>query len=492
MSKIIELFDFKTKPYEHQMKVLEKSWEQKYFALFMEMGTGKSKIAVDTIALLYQQKKIDAALIIAPKGVYHNWVWKEIPTHMTDSVEYDLLAWQPNITQKFKNSFTDLCNSKKLKIFVMNVEGLSTTKGTNTAHWFTNRFPNSIIIVDESTTIKNRKASRTKNIIYVGAKCKYKRILTGSPITQSPMDLYSQCEFLSPTLLNFKSYYSFQARYAVLQKRNFGPRSIQQIVGFRKLEELNEKLDSFSSRTLKKDCLDLPDKVFIRREVPLTPEQGKVYLQMSKLALAMFEDGQLSTTTNVLTQIVRLQQICCGFIKDDDGAVREIKNDRLTELVNVCEEASGKVIIWATFVHDIVKISQELSEKFGSDSFVTFYGETPQAERQDAVNSFQDPTSTVRFFVGNSRTGGFGITLTEADTVIYYSNNYDLEVRLQSEDRAHRIGQTKSVTYVDLVSPKTVDEKVLKALKSKQNLASQVLGEELKDWLTDEKQMKLI
>ena len=212
MSKIIELFDFKTKPYEHQMKVLEKSWEQKYFALFMEMGTGKSKIAVDTIALLYQQKKIDAALIIAPKGVYHNWVWKEIPTHMTDSVEYDLLAWQPNITQKFKNSFTDLCNSKKLKIFVMNVEGLSTTKGTNTAHWFTNRFPNSIIIVDESTTIKNRKASRTKNIIYVGAKCKYKRILTGSPITQSPMDLYSQCEFLSPTLLNFKSYYSFQAR----------------------------------------------------------------------------------------------------------------------------------------------------------------------------------------------------------------------------------------------------------------------------------------
>lgn len=492
MSEIIELFDFKTKPYEHQMQVLEKSWREKYYALFMEMGTGKSKIAVDTLGLLYQENEIDAALIIAPKGVYHNWVYKEIPTHMSDKTDYVVLAWQPNITQKFRSSFEDLCKTKKLKIFVMNVEALSTAKGTNTAHWFTKRFPNSMIIVDESTTIKNRKASRTKNVIYVGQNCKYKRILTGSPITQSPMDLYSQCEFLNPTLLNFKSYYSFQARYAVLQKRNFGPRSIQQIVGFRKLEELNEKLDGFSSRTLKKDCLDLPDKIFIRREVPLSPEQSKVYMQMSKLALAMLEDGQLSTTTNVLTQIIRLQQICCGFINDDEGNTTEIKNDRLNELINVCEEANGKIIIWATFVHDIVNIGQELSEKFGKDSFVTFYGATSQEERQIAVDSFQDPNSNVRFFVGNSRTGGFGITLTEANTVIYYSNNYDLEIRLQSEDRAHRIGQTKSVTYVDLVSPKTVDEKVLKALKSKQNLASQVLGEELKDWLSDESQMKLI
>lgn len=484
-------YEYKTTPYDHQKNVLEDSWEAENFALFMEMGTGKSKIAVDNIAMLYEFGKIEAALIIAPKGVYYNWVYKEIPAHLPDRIEREILAWQPNVTQKFKNEFKQLCESPKLKIFVMNVEALSTEKGAKTANWYTKRYPASIMIVDESTAIKNRKASRTRNVIKVGEHCRYKRILTGSPITKSPMDLFSQCEFLDSRLLGFNSYYAFQGRYAVIQKRNFGPRAIQQIVGFKRLDELNQKLDVFSTRVLKKDCLDLPEKVYTRREVPLTHEQKKVYAQMQKLALAMLDEGQLSTTNNALTQLMRLQQICCGFIKDDEDNITEIKNDRLSELVNVCEESSGKIIIWATFVHDIVKICEELKDKFGESSYRSFYGDTKQEDRQTIVNEFQDPDSSVRFFVGNSRTGGFGITLTAANTVIYYSNSFDLEVRLQSEDRAHRIGQKNNVTYVDLVSPKTVDEKILTALKNKQNIASEVLGEDLKSWLTDQNQMKL-
>jgi len=200
--------------------------------------------------------------------------------------------------------------------------------------------------------------------------------------------------------------------------------------------------------------------------------------------LAQLADGTLSTTNNVLTQIMRLQQICCGFIKNDDGDISEVPSTRLQELLNICEEISGKVIIWATYVHDIEKICEVLSKEYGPRSFGAFYGATPQEERQRIVEEFQKPDSEMQFFVGNSRTGGFGLTLTEANTVIYYSNNYDLEIRLQSEDRAHRIGQKNNVTYIDLVSPKTIDEKILTALRSKIDVASQVLGEDARDWLT--------
>jgi SNF2 family DNA or RNA helicase len=155
----------------------------------------------------------------------------------------------------------------------------------------------------------------------------------------------------------------------------------------------------------------------------------------------------------------------------------------MSELLNVVEEASGKIIIWATWTHDILKIESELAKLYGEDSVASYYGETLQDERQEIVNRFQDPDSPLRFFVGQPRTGGYGITLTAAHTMIYYSNSYDLEIRLQSEDRAHRIGQTKSVTYVDLITPGTVDEVVLSALRNKINIASTVLGEDVKDWL---------
>jgi SNF2 family DNA or RNA helicase len=287
-------------------------------------------------------------------------------------------------------------------------------------------------------------------------------------------------------MLGFPSYFAFQGRYAVLQRRTMGHRSFQQIVGFQRLEELNAKLDVFSRRILKKECLDLPEKIYVRREVDLTDEQKKLYTQMSKLALAQLRDGSLVSTNNVLTQIMRLQQICCGFIKNDDDLISEVKSNRLHELVNICEETTGKVIIWATFVHDIEKICDMLTKEFGIESFGAFYGATAQEQRQEIVDQFQDPNSNMRFFVGNSRTGGFGLTLTEASTVVYYSNNYDLEIRLQSEDRAHRIGQKNNVTYVDLVSPKTIDDKILTALQNKQNIANMVLGEELKEWFNTE------
>jgi len=478
-------YEFETKPFDHQLSVIRDSWSEKYFALFMEMGTGKTKVVIDTMGILYEEEKINAALVIAPKGVFDNWVRKEIPVHLPKRIARNIVRWQPNITQKFQDELEPfvLDPFDGIKLFVMNVEAFSTTKGLQIAKVFLKKNPKNMVIVDESTTIKNRKASRTKNIIALQNLSEYRRILTGSPVTKSPMDLFSQCEFLTPKCLGFNSYYAFQGRYANVQQRAMGHRSFNQIVGYRKLDELNLKLDQFSSRILKEDCLDLPPKLYIRRDVPLTMEQAKLYKQMKKLALAKLENGDLATTASVLTQIMRLQQICCGFLQPDEGEIQPLENNRVDELISILEETQGKSIIWASYTHDIKNIRNTLAEKYGEESVASYYGETPQDERQNIVDKFQDPDSPLRFFVGQPRTGGYGITLTAANTVIYYSNSYDLEIRLQSEDRAHRIGQTNKVTYIDLVSPDTIDEKILLALKSKINIAGQVLGEQARNWL---------
>tara|TARA_R110000868_G_scaffold5230_2_gene32040 strand:- start:5791 stop:7107 length:1317 start_codon:yes stop_codon:yes gene_type:complete len=437
------------------------------------------------MACLYEAGKINSALVIAPKGVYDNWVKNEIPVHLPDRINRKVIRWASGKGIKKEKELKDFIVEKYngVKMFVMNVEAFSTPRGTDAAEAFLYQNPDNLVIVDESTTIKNRKASRTKNITRLRRLSKYRRILTGSPITKSPMDLFSQCDFLNEKALGFNSYFAFQARYANVQRKTMGHRSFQQIVGYRRLDELSIKLDTFSNRVLKEDCLDLPEKVYTRREVELTPEQLKLYTQMKKLALAKLESGDLATTASVLTQVMRLHQICCGFLQPDEGEIQPLANNRLKELLAISEEVQGKAIIWASWTHDIQQIADALRDRFGPDSVATYYGGTPQDERQDIVTKFQDKDSPLRFFIGQPRTGGYGITLTAANTVVYYSNSYDLEIRLQSEDRAHRIGQTNKVTYIDLVSPGTIDEKILKALRQKIDIAGQVLGEDAKDWL---------
>jgi SNF2 family DNA or RNA helicase len=258
-------------------------------------------------------------------------------------------------------------------------------------------------------------------------------------------------------------------------------RSIQVVHAFQNLSELSDKLQGFSYRVLKEDCLDLPPKNWIKRHITLSKEQQKVYDQMKKTALATL-NGKVTSTMTVITQLMRLQQITCGHFVADDGTTQEIKSNRITELVDVLSETEGKAIIWGHWQKDIKNIVDEIEKIYGPGSVVSYYGLTPQEERQDNIRQFQsDPKC--RFMVGTPSTGGYGITLTAANTVIYYSNGYDLEKRLQSEDRAHRIGQKKNVTYIDIIAEDTVDEKIQESLRKKINIASEVLGEELRDWI---------
>ena len=479
---MVRNYRYKTKPYEHQYVALEKSWDKEEYAYFMEMGTGKSKVLIDNIAMLYDKGKINAAMIIAPKGVYRNWLSSEIPTHLPSHIQYKIVLWTALTSKTKDKEYQSLFETDyNLHIFIMNVEALSTAKGLTFARKFLSCH-NTLIAVDESTTIKTPKAARTKNIVSIASLAKYRRILTGSPVTKSPLDLYTQCKFLNENLLGFASYYSFQNRYACMVDKWFGGRKVSVIKSYQRLDELSKLIEPFSYRVLKEDCLDLPDKIYIKREIELTDEQLKLYQSMKLIAMAALK-GKVVKAPHVLTQMMRLHQITCGHLKTESGEIINIKNNRITELLNVLEEVEGKVIIWANYIHDIENIVEAISKEHGSDSVVQYYGAIESDQRQKAIEKFQDPRSSVRFFVGNPQTGGYGITLTAASTVIYYSNGYDLEKRLQSEDRAHRIGQKKSVTYIDLIAEKTVDEKIVKALRKKINIASEVLGEELRSWI---------
>jgi len=475
-------YKFKTKPYAHQIKALELSWDKPYFAYFMEMGTGKSKVLIDNIAMLYDAGKINGVLIISPKGVYKNWHDGEIPTHLPDHIDQTSVLWQAMINKKQQKELDKLFTpGEDLHILNMNVEALSTKKGVEFAAKFL-RCHRTMMAIDESTTIKNPDAKRTKHICSLGEHAAYKRILTGSPVTKSPLDLYKQCEFLKKELLGHTSYYTFRTRYAVMKTANFGGKSVQIVTGYQHLPELSEKLKLFSYRVLKEDCLDLPPKTFVKRLVTLTPDQKKLYIQMKQLALAQM-DGKMMTTATVMTQLMRLQQITCGHFTADDGTTEDIDSNRLPELMNVLEETEGKVVIWAHWQRDVNRIIREIAKKFGENSFVDYYGLTPMKDRQSNINKFQDLNSPVRFFIGTTQTGGYGITLTAASTMVYYSNGYDLEKRQQSEARIDRIGQHYPMTYIDIYCEDTVDARIVKALKKKVNIASQIMGEELKDWI---------
>ena len=474
-------YKFKTKPYKHQLTALEKSWNKETYAYFMEMGTGKTKVLIDNLAMLYDKGKVNGALIIAPKGVVKTWCEQEIPTHLPNHIENVTVLWQSNITKQQETKLNNLFDlGVHLHIFILNVEALSTDKGVKFASKFLNSH-RTLMAIDESTTIKTPTAKRTKNIISLGKLAKYRRIMTGSPITKNPLDLYSQCEFLDPWLLNFQSFYAFRNRYAEMKTMHVRGRSIQVVNAFQNLSELSDKVKGFSYRVLKEDCLDLPPKNFTKRHIVLSKEQRKIYDQMKKEAMAIL-NGKVTTTMTVLTQLMRLHQITCGHFTADDGGVQLIPSNRINELMDILEEIDGKAIIWANYQMDVNEIIKNVEAKHQKGSIVDYYGLTPQEDRQDNIRKFQsDPKC--RFMVGTPSTGGYGITLTAANTIIYYSNGYDLEKRLQSEDRAHRIGQNKNVTYIDIIAEDTVDEKIVKALREKINIASEVMGEELKDWI---------
>ena len=468
------MYNYKTKPFQHQKQALIEGAKLHNFAYFMEMGTGKTKVAIDNAAYLFQDRKIDFVYVIAPNSVYQNWK-KEIDTHCPEEV--NMYIWKVTKDKTFE------IDPKKLTFVLMNVEALSHASGKK---WLESKLSKtgmrSMIILDESTSIKNLKASRTKSIIKLGQFARYKRILTGSPVTKSPLDLYSQCAFLDKQLLGYENFTVFKSRYAVMYNIERGGYNIQIPKYYVNLEELEYKIKNFSYRVRKKDCLDIPPKMYVQRHVELPDEQREAYERLKQNALIILKDDEVSYN-NKLTELLKLQQVANGFVKTNEGEIVEFKsNAKLKELMSVLEETQDKCIIWANYVYNIEMIKAKLKETYGEDSVVSIYGKDSVEVRNDAVENFQS-NDRCRFLVGNPTVGGYGLTLTAAKYVIYFSNSYNLEVRQQSEDRAHRHGQTSQVTYVDLIAKDTVDEMVLHNLENKIELSAKTLGEQIQKWL---------
>jgi SNF2 family DNA or RNA helicase len=475
-------YKFKTKPYGHQLDALNASWDKENFAYFMEMGTGKSKVLLDNAAVLYDKALINGLLLIAPKGVYKNWYDSEIPTHLPDHIEKKVVLWKTSDKSKKQQQILNTMFEvgTDFHILIMNVEAFSKGDGIKFAQKFLMSHK-AMIAIDESTTIKTPTSNRTKSILSLRELAKYRRILTGSPVTKSPLDLFSQCQFLDPWLLSHQSYYTFKARYAVTRKIEVQGRRVEIVVGYRNLGELSEKIKPFSKRILKRDCLDLPAKSFIKHSVELTKEQKKVYEQMKKEAIA-FLDGKMQSSATVMTQLMRLHQITCGHFTADDGTIKDLPCSRLTELMNILENVEGKTIIWSHYTHDVKRIIAKIKEVYGEESVVDYFGETETDQRQTNIKRFQTDDKC-RFFVGTTHTGGYGITLTAGSTMIYFSNGYDLEKRQQSEARIDRIGQTEKMTYIDIMAQETIDERIVKALRNKVNIANAIMGEDLDNWI---------
>lgn len=485
----LQTWPFKTRPYSHQYHLIDNSWRLPEFALHLEMGLGKSRIVIDSLAVSYMEQNLTHALIVAPAGVYQNW-YLEFDKHCPNHVPRSVYTWRRLSTKREKEAFKEfvLNEDESLKVFLINVEALSTGNGYKAAELFLRKVPGAAaMIVDESTAIKSHKAKRTKNAIKLGKLCTYRRVLSGLPNPNSPMDVYAPFSFLSgngPHLLGYENYYAFQARYCIEKLMRVGSqKSFKTVVGYRRLDELQQRIDKHAARLKKVDCLDLPEKIYIKRDSPLTAEQKTLYNSLKQSFLTEYKDEEISTTI-MLTKLLRFQQIITGHITTDTGKVEVVPHHRIKTLLETINEVSGKVVIWANFRHCIQEIESALVREYGETSVASFYGDTTRSERVEIVRNFQNPNHELRFLVGNPSTAGYGITLTESNTAIYYSRDFRLDNRMQSEDRIHRIGQKKAnVVYIDIVSPDTIDEKIVNALRNKMELSAKVLGEVAPDWL---------
>ena len=462
---------FKTQPMTHQLEAFNLVKDQDYFALFMDMGTGKTKVTIDDMSYLYLNNKLQFVLVIAPNSNYMTWA-DEIQTHSIVRTN----VYRHKVDKKFE------FKQDRLNYYLINTEAFSHQSGIAKVQSYVQSMRNVMAcVVDESTWIKNRTAKRTKNIIKLTKGVRYKRILSGFPVTKSPLDLFSQCNFLQTGLLGTDNFFAFRAAYSLMKPiTTITGRVIQEPYKYINLDKLLNILRGFSYRTRKSECLDLPPKIYHTRMVPMTPEQKRIYSELKDNARTILQDKE-ATYQNRLTEIVKLHQVANGYVMTDDGKRIDLSSNKINEIFNIIEETDDKIIIWSTYVYTINKISEALENKYGKKSVVTFYGAVSVKDRHKRVEDFQN-NDKVRFFVANPSTGGIGLTLTAANTVIYFCNNFNLEQRVQSEDRAHRKGQKKVVNYIDLITENTIDKYILHALTKKLEISAKTLGEDILDF----------
>lgn len=493
----------RTLPFGHQIVAAKRMAMDPVFALLMEMGTGKTKALIDEWAIRVDAKEARDLLVVAPAGVYLNWR-AELDTHLPEHLLGPTVVayWRSSAGVTHREALTRFLRVRdRPRVLLVNAEALSTVERARQLcrDFLAQRPRMATIDVDESTLLRDTSSNRTQALVALRELASHRRIATGLPTPKSPLDLYGQFEFLDWRILGQRSFYGYRNRYAVLRKmkvprfnsegeRSVGQdgspltRDVQIVVGYRNVEELRDRIAEHAFRVTKEECLDLPPKLYERRDVELTAEQLRVYDELKRNATSELRKGQHVTATDIMTRRLRLHTVALGFVKNEEGKLHQLPNDRPKQLVELLAEHSGKAIIWAPYHMALNVVVTTLRREYGERAVVRFWGEVKVDEREEAVRRFQQDAEA-RFIVGNPAALGRGRTLTEASLVVYYGCDADLELRLQSEDRAHRAGLKHSVTYVDMVARGTVEEKNIALLRKKMDLAAMVLGEDPKEWL---------
>lgn len=475
-------------PREHQIEGLAKARGREGFGWLMEMGTGKTKTDLDETGQMFCDGDIDACLVLAPKGVYTNWMTDETPKHWTPEFR-DLVvegAWRGGGTRANKDEVNRLFSGDPatLKMFYANIEALSSDRAFEIIYEFCRRHRGRLkISIDESTVIKNPQAQRTKTVYRLQELASVRRILSGQPVPNGPLDIYSQLDWAVPGALG-RSYFGFRSRYAVIQKKYFGQgtKAVQVVVGYRDIPELRDRIKPHSFRKRKEECLDLPEQIYTPfRHVELTPEQRRIYNELRDNATACINGAEYVTATLVLTQLLRMQQVLCGHVVDELGNVHELPSNRPTATVEWSEECRSGGVIWCAFQNDVRRVGAALEKAYpGKVSY--YHGEISQDECDVHKKKFQD--GTTNWFLGSLQKGARGLTLVRSSDTLYYSNTQNLDHRDQSEARTHRDGQHWPCTYSDLVAAGTIEETmVIPSLRKKIDLATAVLSDPDRRWL---------
>lgn len=476
-------YQFKVPPFEHQRQALQKGYNLKNFAYLMEMGTGKSKATVDNAGILFMLGEIDRMAVIAPKSAYEDWVEKHFPENFP--YDYKTHTWRGWGTKTEQANFDFTMRSDKFKVLTINMEAFSSD--SSPCHGVLRNFlqaGKSMATVDESTGIKNQGAKRTEAIIQHGTMAEYRRILTGSPITKSPLDAYSQFDFLQNGLIGHRNFFAYRSKYCLMKRvdpKNSRDRRAFP-VAYRNLEQLRDKIRPWSFRVLKRDCLDLPPKTWVMRKTQMSELQEKLYESM-RLTGTVYHRGKISTAEQAMTRVLRCHQISCGHLVYDDGTIEEISDNKIQDLLSIADETASQLVIWSQYKYDIARLYTALEKKYGRGCCVQYYGDVPHDQRIQNRKMFE--AGEARFFLGNTQTGARAINeLAVADTMIYYSNNWSLDLRLQSEDRTHRYGQqSDKCLYIDQATPGTIDIKIIQALRDNIDVATTINGDNYKEWL---------
>jgi len=434
------LADYAYKPFKHQRDMVKNAIHLQASAFFCEMGTGKTKASIDTAGILDRNGLVNRVLIICPKTLVEVW-GEEIEKNSDKS--YTIIQG----TKKQRvNSLT-----KQTFYAIINYEGFYATSEFNEWKDF------DMVILDESTRIKSPKAKTTKVIIKTFSHVRYKLILTGTPITQAPIDIYCQFEFLNPDYLGFRSFYAFRNTYCIM-----GGYMNYQIVGYNNLSRLKKTISKYSIQIKKEDCIDLPPKIYEKRIIEMHPEMAKQYKEMRNEYMIEYKN-EIVTASIALVKLLRMQEILSG-----QYLTNQKNNIKLQTVAEFIKELCGEhqIVIWCRFRPSIAMLC-DLVKRMGW-TYSCIFGDTK--DRKGEIDKFQRGEN--RVFIGQIQTGGMGITITAGTHVIIYENTFSLQDRKQFEDRVHRPGQTKKVTYIDLIYKKTLDEKVLSAISKKQTVSN--------------------